>query len=441
MLKRNSIMMALVILALFALAACSTPAVNAARNSQPDATAVPATSAPLPAASPTTPAANASAPGTASPSSAQVKAIQSVIQKANQEQVQAVAAQSPTVMQDSATTSYYQQSVQTLNDLLNSGVTAIQLVSLKWGPIVLQGATTAQATTSETWSTSLSDGSTMKETDTNVYILLLQNGAWKVQDDQHPNTGPARPPSTNPGGSPAPVAPAAPPPAGSAQAPSRNWSGYAATGGAFTAVSGTWTVPNVSAGTTGMDATWVGIGGVTAHDLIQAGTQAMVQAGQVVYSAWWETLPQMSQTVPLNINAGDKVSVSITQQSDGMWRILIRDATNSQSWQKSVAYRSSLSSADWIEEAPSTGRRTLLPLDAFGVVTFTAGTTVENGQTRTVAQASGQPITMNSGAGQALAQTSALAVNGDAFTVTRTSTPAPTFSRGGRPFSGTAKLP
>jgi Peptidase A4 family len=441
MLKRNSILMTIVVIALFGLAACSTPVVRAAQNPQPAATAVPAASVPLLAASPTTPAPTASAPGTASPSSAQVKAIQSVIQKANQEQVQAVATQNPTVMQDTATTGYYQQSVQTLNDLLNSGVTAIQLVSLKWGPIVLQVANTAKATTSETWSTTLSDGSTMKETDTNVYILVLQNGAWKVQDDQHPNTGPARRPSTNPGGSPAPVAPAAPPPAGSAQAPSRNWSGYAATGGTFTTVSGAWTVPNVSASTTGMDATWVGIGGVTSHDLIQAGTQAMVQGGQVVYSAWWETLPQMSQEVPLNINAGDKVSVSITRQSAGMWQILIRDATNSQSWQKSVAYRSSLSSADWIEEAPSAGRRTLLPLDAFGAVTFTAGTTVENGQTRTIAQAGGQPITMASGAGRALAQTSALAENGDAFTVTRTSAAAPALSQGGRGFSGTANLP
>ena len=83
----------------------------------------------------------------------------------------------------------------------------------------------------------------------------------------------------------APVAPAA-------QGQSRNWAGFAATGGTFTAVSGAWTVPNVSAGSTpGADATWVGIGGVGTTDLIQAGTDSTVQGGRVVYTAWMETLP------------------------------------------------------------------------------------------------------------------------------------------------------
>ncbi len=443
MLKRNLILTSLVIFALFGLAACSTPALSAALNVQPAAapTALPATSTPLPAASPTAPVASATTPGTTVLSTAEVNAIRSVIQQANQEQVQALAAQNPAVMQDTATTSYYQQSVQTLNDLLNSGVTAIQLVNLKWGPITLQDPTTAQATTYETWSTTFSDGSTMQETDTNVYAVILQNRAWKVQDDQHPNTGGQQSPSSNPSGAPAPVAPVTPAPAGAGQSQSRNWSGYAATGSKFTSVSGTWTVPNVSAGTTGMDATWVGIGGVTSTDLIQAGTQAIVQSGQVVYSAWWETLPQVSQPVPLNVNAGDTISVSITQQSTGTWQILIRDATNNQSWQKSVTYQSSLSSAEWIEEAPSAGRRTILPLDTFGSVTFTAGSTVENGQTRTIAQAGGQPIMMDAGAGQALAQTSALAANGSSFTVTRTNVTAPVLSPGRRNSSGTRNLP
>ncbi len=436
MLKRNLMFTSLVILVLFALAACRTPALRAVQNAQPAAPVTPATSVPLPAASPTTPLPTPSAPGTAGLSGGQVNSIRKVIQQTNQEQVQALAARNPAVMQDTATTSYYQQSVQTLNDLLNSGVTAIQLVNLQWGSITLQNATTAQATTSETWSTKFSDGSTMNETDTNVYTLVLQNDAWKVQDDQHPDTGKQQPSAPS-----APVAPVAPAPAGGARSQSRNWSGYAAAGGSFTAVSGTWIVPNVSAGTTGMDATWVGIGGVTSRDLIQAGTQAVVHSGQVSYSAFWETLPQVSQEVPLTVNAGDAVSVSIARQSDGTWQIIIRDATNNQSWENSVTYQSSLSSAEWIEEAPGAGRRTLLPLDAFGSVTFTGARTVENGQTRTVAQAGGQPITMGSGAGQALALTSALAANGDSFSVTRTDATAPALTPSRRNFSGTTNVP
>jgi hypothetical protein len=265
----------------------------------------------------------------------------------------------------------------------------------------------------------------MQETDTNVYTLVLENGAWKVQDDGHPNLKNQGSSSTSPNGATSPHRPVPPADAASSQAPSRNWSGYAATDGTFTSVSGTWSVPNVSAGTTGMDATWVGIGGVNSNDLIQAGTQALVQSGQVVYAAWWETLPQTVQPVPLTINAGDQISVSIAQQKRGTWQISINDATNGQSWSKSVTYRSSLSSAEWIEEAGATGRFTILPLDSFGSVTFTSGTTIENGQTRTIAQAGAQPIAMSNEAGQALAQASKLDASGTGFSVTRTSVAAP----------------
>ena len=195
-------------------------------------------------------------------------------------------------------------------------------------------ANTAQANTTESWLTTFADGSTMQETDANVYTLVLQGGSWKIQDDQHPNARTLQPQPGTPGVAPTaaatgaavptPVASVVPP--GSSVEQSSNWAGYTATGGTFTAVSGTWTVPNVSAGTgntVAADATWVGIGGATSTDLIQAGTQATVQGGQVVYGAWWETLPQAAQPVPLDVAAGDTISVSITQQADGTWKILI----------------------------------------------------------------------------------------------------------------------
>src|SRR5690349_4562630 len=406
MLKRILILMTLIGLALWGVTACSTPALSAEQNAPSVAV---------------TPGVN-----TASSQNADVSAIQNVIQKANQEQVQAVAAKDPTVMQDTAMTNFYQQSVQTLNDLLNADVTSIQLIDLKWGPITLTDANTAQATTYETWSTTFNDGSTMQETDTNVYTLVLANGAWKVQEDQHPNNQPSS--STNSSGGTSPVTPVPPVDPATGQSESRNWSGYTATGGTFTAVSGTWTVPDVNVGTIGADATWIGIGGIDSTDLIQAGTQATVENGQVIYSVIWETLPDVTQPVPLTINAGDQISVSITQQDSGAWQISIKDATSGQSWAKSVTYSSSLSSAEWIEEAPATGRFAIVPLDSFGSVTFTSATTVENGQTRTIAQAGARPIAMNNGAGQILAQASNLDANGSGFTVTRTDVPAPSVS-------------
>jgi Peptidase A4 family len=111
---------------------------------------------------------------------------------------------------------------------------------------------------------------------------------------------------------------------------SRNWAGYAATGGSYTAVSGTWTVPDFSASSpTGLDATWVGIGGIDSRDLIQAGTQQQTSgAGHTQYSAWVETLPQPSRTVPLVIHAGDSISVSLSEQSRGNWLVLLTNNPN-----------------------------------------------------------------------------------------------------------------
>jgi hypothetical protein len=203
---------------------------------------------------------------------------------------------------------------------------------------------------------------------------------------------------------------------------SYNWSGYEATGGTFTSVTGTWTIPNVSAASsTEADATWVGIGGVTSHDLIQAGTQAVINgSGAPAYQAWYETLPQVTQQVPLTVSPGDSMSVTLTQTSAGEWSVVIRDNTTGQSYQTSIAYNSSLSSAEWIQEMPS-DETNFVPLDNFGSVSFTAGSATENGDTVSIAGANAQALTMVNRAGQTLATTSALGADGVSFTVTRTS--------------------
>lgn len=201
---------------------------------------------------------------------------------------------------------------------------------------------------------------------------------------------------------------------------SRNWAGYVATGGPFTAVNGTWTVPQVSSGGRfGADAAWVGIGGVTSRDLIQSGTQALVnRAGKVRYEAWIEMLPAASQPIPVTVNGGDSVTVTITQQSAGQWQIAFKDNTNGQSYQTTVSYNSSLSSAEWIQEAPSLGRR-VMPLDNFGTLQFSGGSAVLNGSQVTIAQAGAKPVALAGVGGQVLATPSALGSDGASFSVTR----------------------
>jgi len=107
-----------------------------------------------------------------------------------------------------------------------------------------------------------------------------------------------------------------------------NWSGYVATGGTFSGVGATWTVPQLqptnSQNFLAADATWIGIGGINTRDLIQAGTQAILTpSGQVQLEAWIEKLPGASKAIPLTISAGDSISATIEQQSSNQWNIVL----------------------------------------------------------------------------------------------------------------------
>ena len=332
----------------------------------------------------------------------------------------------------------------------------------------------ATATAWETWTTTYSDGSTEQSRDRNVYALIQQNGSWVISADDHPDDNiaggvpgasqPGAPGATAPGqGSVNPSGrsgrgtgnpgtgtgvgnPGTGPGAGnpgaetglgnpgsstqpgqgrapSGQGVSQNWSGYAATGGTYTGVSGTWTVPQFAPSSpAGADATWVGIGGVNSRDLIQAGTQQTVSgSGATQYQAWVETLPQASHPVPLSVNPGDSVSISISQvpQAQDQWQVSYTNNTTGQTFQVTEHYTSSLSSAEWIEEAPSAARGSQLPLDNFGSVAFSSGSAVKDGNTVSIAQSGAQPITMVARASRQVARPSSIGTDGGSFTVTQ----------------------
>jgi hypothetical protein len=436
----------------------------------------------------------------------QVSAIQQVIQRSDAEQVQAFSSGDDSVMADTATADHLKELTQANQDLADGGVADIQLSKLEWGPINVNG-NSATATAYETWTVHYQDSSTETSRDTNVYTLVQENGAWKIQSDEHPDnaasgpttsvapTTPAAPttpsgrrtpgqsnptgrsnpnpgqsnptpgqtipgfpnpfvtvPGQNPGGTQpsAPQQPRTSPRPGSGTVPSQdtshNWSGYASTGGKFTSVTGTWTIPQITSnGTQGMGATWVGIGGVTSQDLIQAGTEETdMGSGRVQYSAWVETLPQASQPIRFSVHPGDSITVTISEQSLNNWQIAFHNGTTGQDFKTTRRYTSSHSSAEWVVEAPSSGfSGGILPLDNFGTISFSDASATENGQTVNLSQAQAQPITMLSGAGQALAVPSDISGDGSAFSVSRTSAPssAPTPSRGSRGGRGTAPQP
>lgn len=201
---------------------------------------------------------------------------------------------------------------------------------------------------------------------------------------------------------------------------STNWSGYLATTGSFTAVYGSWaaTLATGNGFTTSADSTWIGIGGVTSGDLIQVGTQNIIAAnGQVSTSAFYELLPSFSQPVPgVTVSPNDSMTASISEVSVGQWIISITDQTDGESYTTTVAYASSLSSAEWIEEDPSFSFRRQIPFDNFHEASFAGGSTVANGVAVNIAASTAQPVTMV-GKGQAVAVPSAIGSDGASFTV------------------------
>jgi hypothetical protein len=361
---------------------------------------VPIVSGAAPAASSTAPAANAE------------QAIRDVIQKANEAQAAAFSKNDPSAMRATSTDTHYQEMVRVNADLSSGGVRSIELVKIAFGDVTVNGAT-ATATTTETWRSTYSDGTADQSTDENDYSLVLQNGAWKIASNTQPgNTGVTAPtqPQT--------------PTSTIVRGTSRNWSGYVATGGTVTSVSGTWVIAKPDPKVAGIDATWVGIGGANTTDLIQAGTEATVNGdGTVSYDAWTEVLPQSTRTIALSVSGGDTVSVAITEQSAGMWLVELKDVTTGRSFTTTIRYASSRSSAEWIEEAPSVGRG-IAPLDSFGSVAFTAAGAVIDGKQQNLSAASAKAVTMANAADQPLAVPSAIGKDGASFTVTRTSTPA-----------------
>lgn len=210
---------------------------------------------------------------------------------------------------------------------------------------------------------------------------------------------------------------------GQTGAESFNWSGYVATGSAYTGIGGTWTVPSVPTNSSlQADAAWVGIGGVSATDLIQAGTQDIVNpGGSVTYQAFYEVLPAASNVIStMSVNPGDSITASIAQTSAGEWTITIHNNTNGENFSTSISYQSSLSSAEWIEEMPTNGN-TFIPLDNFGDVSFTNGYAVVNGAQTSIAGSGAQGLTMVNRSGQTLATASVLGSDEASFAVTRSS--------------------
>jgi hypothetical protein len=167
--------------------------------------------------------------------------------------------------------------------------------------------------------------------------------------------------------------------ADSALVQSTNWSGVAVTGGAYTRATGSWVVPTVKV-TKGnrYAADWVGIGGYSSLDLIQAGTSEEIVSGHANYYAWTEILPAPESKISLAVHPGDSMTVDVAEASVGSWTITVSNQTTAQAFTTNLSYASTNSSAEWVHEAPTVGGAQAR-LASTGKATFDHGTV--NGST------------------------------------------------------------
>jgi hypothetical protein len=80
----------------------------------------------------------------------------------------------------------------------------------------------------------------------------------------------------------------------------------------------------------------------------------------------WGSVVEPGDTIAGSLKMTARTSTSQT------WLLILNDQTRDLSWSKSVSYRSSLKSAEWIAEAPYSGA--ILPLANYGTMTFDSGT-------------------------------------------------------------------
>jgi hypothetical protein len=144
---------------------------------------------------------------------------------------------------------------------------------------------------------------------------------------------------------------------------SLNWAGWVSNVRGITGVQSTYVVPRAKFSPPGFSASWTGIGGYSTNDLIQAGTasDSIAVSGLPKYFAWVETLPKAEQRLinctgdpSCSVSPGNKMFIDIHLVGRNLWSVSVTNVGH-WSWRLNMSYVSSLTSADWILEAPNVG--------------------------------------------------------------------------------------
>jgi hypothetical protein len=200
---------------------------------------------------------------------------------------------------------------------------------------------------------------------------------------------------------------------------STNWSGYAVTGGTYTYVHGSWTVPaaTCAAGEDSQSSTWVGIDGWGSNTVEQTGSTTGCIFGVAEYIPWIEMYP--AWPVPLNetMSPGDSMTGSVTASGGGTsYLLVLTDSTKGWTYRttETASPADEDMSAEWITERPS------CPvfcndLTDFGSVTFRDAIAAGNGKKGPISSFPGyKAVDMNNGTLEA--SVGSLSKNGEGFT-------------------------
>jgi hypothetical protein len=170
-----------------------------------------------------------------------------------------------------------------------------------------------------------------------------------------------------------------------------NWAGYAdvaTKNGAFTKVSGSWTVPSVTC--TAEDritSDWVGLDGFSDSTVEQEGTISQCFKGTAVYYTWYEMYPAGPVQVSTTVTAGDSISASVTRNASSYTFKLSDPAHPASGFSKTLSCPTSTcldKSAEWIAERPAYSNTGIVPEAQFSTVTFSNASETGWGKNSTI---------------------------------------------------------
>jgi hypothetical protein len=202
---------------------------------------------------------------------------------------------------------------------------------------------------------------------------------------------------------------------------SLNWSGYASFNSTFSDVKGSWTQPSATCnGKSTYSSFWVGLDGYNSSTVEQLGTEADCSHGKPVYYAWWEMFPNVSHMIgAFTVTPGVSYTAEVQSVGGGNFTLTLSGGGNNPfTLTTSLGLDPSLSSAEWIAEAPSMCAKSCreLPLTNFGTVNFSGASA--NGSAINSSAWSFDPLTMVTGGGSVKAAPTSLNPTGSAFSVT-----------------------